>query len=240
MPANLGYDDGARSYVRRLGLGNRFVPPVYPCSVGSCKINMQSWTATGCYVGIFDDDGPSGSPGTPLFVDTVSVNAAGWYTVTPLAPIVITDGAFYVCGTAAVSNRISFGIDNRLPLSFRGWEYAGAWVPSVDMIEWDVCANATVYMPVGTKQGSMPHAARAGPVPTIVRGVLYLGPSPFPLPVGEGQEVREWNLLDASGRKIADLHAGANDVRHLVPGVYFARRATGEGRVANSKVIVTR
>jgi len=230
MPANLGYDNGAQSYVRRLGLGNRFAPPVYPCSVGSCRINMQSWTATDCYVGIFDDDGPNGSPGTPLFVDTVSVNAAGWYTVTPLAPIVITDGAFHVCGTAAISNRISFGTDNRLPLSFQGWEYAGAWVPSVDMIEWDVCANATVYMPVGTKQGSIFDIARARPVPTIVHGVLWL-PRHMTESFDDSDRAPRPVLLDISGRKMLDLGPGPNDVCALAPGVYFVRSATGVAKV---------
>ncbi len=28
-------------------------------------------------------------------------------------------------------------------------------------------------------------------------------------------------LLDASGRRVIDLHPGSNDVRHLTPGVYF-------------------
>ncbi|MFO7675426.1 MAG: hypothetical protein R6X12_03810 [bacterium] len=66
--------------------------------------------------------------------------------------------------------------------------------------------------------------------PTIVRGVLHLRPSPFPLPVGEGQEVRGRSLLlDAAGRKVMDLAPGENDVRRLARGVYFIRRQdTGE------------
>jgi len=68
---------------------------------------------------------------------------------------------------------------------------------------------------------------------TVVRGVLWLAPASSPKPQAS-------SLLDAAGRQVLDLRPGPNDVRHLVPGVYFARRATGEGRVANSKVIVTR
>ena len=39
-----------------------------------------------------------------------------------------------------------------------------------------------------------------------------------------------------------DLHPGPNDVRHLSPGVYFVREASGVGREASSvrKVILTR
>jgi len=78
---------------------------------------------------------------------------------------------------------------------------------------------------------------------TIVRGVLYLPPSPFPLPVGEGQEVRRRSLLlDISGRTVLSLSPGRNDVSRLSPGVYFVRRAYGVGREASAvtKVVVAR
>jgi YVTN family beta-propeller protein len=53
--------------------------------------------------------------------------------------------------------------------------------------------------------------------PSIVRGVLVLPASPRP-------RVSESTcLLDACGRKVMDLRPGANDVRHLSPGVYFVR-----------------
>jgi len=32
-------------------------------------------------------------------------------------------------------------------------------------------------------------------------------------------------LLDISGRKVLDLHSGANDVSRLAPGVYFVLEA---------------
>jgi len=69
---------------------------------------------------------------------------------------------------------------------------------------------------------------------TIVRSVLLiprsLDPS-IPCP-----------LLDISGRRVLDLHVGANDISHLSPGVYFVRKASGVKREASgvTKVIVTR
>jgi hypothetical protein len=51
--------------------------------------------------------------------------------------------------------------------------------------------------------------------PTIVRGVLLMAGTR-----DEGQGTRD-ELLDISGRKVMDLHPGANDVRMLAPGVYF-------------------
>ncbi len=66
--------------------------------------------------------------------------------------------------------------------------------------------------------------------PTVVRGVLHLedrGPR-----TGDRAE-----LLDATGRKVLDLHVGANDVGVLAPGVYsVSERPAGSVR----KVIVAR
>ena len=42
-------------------------------------------------------------------------------------------------------------------------------------------------------------------------------------------------LLDISGRKVADMHPGANDIRHLAPGVYFLRQ---EKDNTTAKVVV--
>ena len=53
--------------------------------------------------------------------------------------------------------------------------------------------------------------------PTIVHGVLFLPPPTFTL---------HSSLFSLSGEKVLDLHAGANDVRALAPGVYFARAAS--------------
>ena len=51
-------------------------------------------------------------------------------------------------------------------------------------------------------------------------------------------------MLDISGRKVLDLRPGPNDVRALVPGVYFVREGAGRseqgGGVGIRKVVVTR
>jgi hypothetical protein len=238
LPANLSYDGGtARNYVVRPGLGNRFVPPVYPCSVISCRINAKATSTTDCPLGIFDDDGPGGGPGTVLFMDTVFVTAAGWYTVTPPAPVVIADGAFFVCGTTESTIQLSFGADSTKPLSFQGWEYTGVWAPSRDMAVRDVCANATVSGPVSILEAT-PGAERqpTNVGATIVRGVLDLSEAKGDRRMAKGV------LLDAVGRKVLDLHAGANDVRSLAPGIYFVleRSAVSGERSAVTKVVIQR
>jgi hypothetical protein len=67
---------------------------------------------------------------------------------------------------------------------------------------------------------------------TIVHGVLVLGA------VGSRQNTEYGaQLLDISGRKVLDLHPGANDVSRLSPGVYFVREAQAQ---AVRKVVIAR
>jgi len=78
------------------------------------------------------------------------------------------------------------------------------------------------------------------PTATVCRGVLHLRPSPFPLPEGEGREDGAV-LLAAMGRKVLDLAPGANNVRHLAPGVYFVREEGSRGASERvRKVVVSR
>jgi len=73
---------------------------------------------------------------------------------------------------------------------------------------------------------------KASGVPTVVRGVLVLGA------VDSRQNaVDRAELLDAAGRRVLDLHNGANDVRVLAPGVYFVRDV---GAAGAEKVVVQR
>jgi hypothetical protein len=85
------------------------------------------------------------------------------------------------------------------------------------------------------------------PLVTIIHNVLVLGA------VGGRQNTayraapsdggRCGQLLDAAGRKVADLQPGANDVRALAPGIYFVRSepsAVSRQPSAVTKVVVTR
>jgi len=75
---------------------------------------------------------------------------------------------------------------------------------------------------------------RVTKLPTLIRGVLWLPPA-------SSQKPQAASLLDISGRKVLDLHPGANDVSRLVPGVYFVRAVSGELlAVGGQKVVLTR
>ncbi len=66
---------------------------------------------------------------------------------------------------------------------------------------------------VGVEQGANRRPAGPRTAATLVRGVL-------PMAEGEGRTA-SGELLDALGRRVMELHPGANDVRHLAPGVYL-------------------
>ena len=53
--------------------------------------------------------------------------------------------------------------------------------------------------------------------------------------VGEAQAA----VFDRSGRRVADLHKGDNDVGRLAPGVYFVREAQAQAQTVR-KVVITR
>jgi YVTN family beta-propeller protein len=81
----------------------------------------------------------------------------------------------------------------------------------------------------GMEESFKPQAAGLKPAPTIVCGVLFLQEASSPKPQAA-------SMLDISGRKVLDLHPGANDVRALAPGVYFVREAQAQ---AVRKVVLT-
>jgi hypothetical protein len=243
MPAMLTYDGGTSTITKYWnapgGNGNRFVPPVYPCSVASARVymNMVAVASTPT-IGIFDDNGPGGGPGDTLYLDTVSVSTAAWDSVTPPSPVVINDGAFFVCALSDVGGEPSFGMDSVPPLSLQGWEFTGVWSPSRET-KLDVMANATISGPVGIFEDLQPT-----PAPAPAR--IDANPNPF----GSKTTIRLLNptglekgleLYDATGSIVRTLELSRGqamlDGRLLADGIYFARVTGTEAPVA--KVIVT-
>jgi hypothetical protein len=71
---------------------------------------------------------------------------------------------------------------------------------------------------LGVEEGRRPTVNHSGPAATMAHGVLMLGAADSRQNTGYRAE-----LLDAVGRKVADLHPGANDVSRLAPGAYVLR-----------------
>jgi hypothetical protein len=113
---------------------------------------------------------------------------------------------------------------------------------SVHMVGDQNSTNDCVRLPLhvvagsGVEESPKLQASSHKLLPTIVSNVLNLG-----VDSRQYSAYRE-DLLDATGRRVAELHSGANDVSRLAPGVYFIRdegRGAGdEGRVR--KVVLQR
>jgi hypothetical protein len=83
---------------------------------------------------------------------------------------------------------------------------------------------------LGIEERSTTYAECVTPNATIIRGVLNLQSAIYNLK-------SEITLLDITGRKVANLKSGANDIRHLAPGVYFVRHKENN---QTRKVVVMR
>jgi hypothetical protein len=101
--------------------------------------------------------------------------------------------------------------------------------------------NGKVYFDrsdwTGINEQAEGRRVRAEPgIPTIVGGTLRLGQNGDRPSSGGTVPV----LLDITGRKVMDLQPGANDIRHLTPGIYFVRPAESGARSAVTKVVIQR
>ncbi|HTW91926.1 MAG TPA: SBBP repeat-containing protein [bacterium] len=95
-------------------------------------------------------------------------------------------------------------------------------------------ALTILYGTTSAAQEPRPPATNRPPrIATVVRGALCLPATSSPKP-----QAATW-LLDATGRRVATLRAGANDVSWLAPGVYFVRVAQ-DGAQTVRKVVLTR
>jgi hypothetical protein len=102
---------------------------------------------------------------------------------------------------------------------------------------WDLYGSY-IYA-VGVEEGNKPQATSSKLRPTIVRGVLFLPRDGLGTRSGlsDNPVMSRAALLDISGRKVLDLHPGANDVSRLAPGVYFIREVQAQ---ALRRVVITR
>jgi hypothetical protein len=123
------------------------------------------------------------------------------------------------------------GTGSRLFLSYQGW----AGTVGDRLYNSQRVWGKMDPTPGGIEEQQQPAVRSSQPSATIVRGVLFLGDCP------RTGTVPKAVLLDAAGRKVADLRTGANDVSDLAPGVYFVRAVSRKlSAVSCSKVVIAR
>lgn len=140
---SLGWNGGAG------GVGMYFKPPIYPCRITASKMMMTSVTTStySCYMKIYDDNGPGGSPGTLL--DSVAVLSSqiltsGVTTVPVGSNVVIASGGVYLLWDMAGVGA-QMGEDLTPPFSYQTYEvFANLWSQYRDVATQDFCLGLDI------------------------------------------------------------------------------------------------
>jgi hypothetical protein len=142
---------------------------------------------------------------------------------------VLHDGAVVSYAEEQSHPALGCGNGGRTLLVYQGWAGNVGGKPYNTVRIWGkMDPNPGVEETMNDERGTMHVAA------SIVGGKLFL-------PEASSRKPQATSLLDISGRKVMDLKPGANDVRHLAPGVYFVRAVSRElSAVSCRKVVVTR
>ena len=138
-------------------------------------------------------------------------------------------GSSYAVGEASpVSDPTYFLTRREFPVDVPVWHTRSAVARGEDTVV--TVAMAWIDSMAGVAEETPNAEVRMTNAATIVRGALFLPRDMTGLP-GNPDRIPRPTLLDATGRRIMELMPGANDVRHLAPGVYFVRGPkTGDGR----------
>jgi len=205
--------------------------------ITTAYFNIFSFTATGpAYIWILPDDG-TGHPdeANPLAGDTLTITSDGWKTVdfSNANVNIAAYDKFWIVEIHAIQSTFAFGMDQSIPLSYRGWEYTGGLAPDRDrelsdiMIKFDGEASA-----LGVDDEN------------ITPSVFSLSqnyPNPFNARTNIAFTIdRESDvsiaIYNITGQKVTDLsghfEAGKNmvkwDASEVASGVYFYRVSTDD------------
>ncbi len=135
-PYEISYDDGtADEYTiwaaRNGAVAVRFTPVGYPATVIGGRLNVgdgsfpanANFIGSEMAVGVIDDDGANGMPGTVLDSVVVPVDNYGWVEFANVLDATIADGDFYLVmwqlGTS--TNSAPIAIDNEQPIVYRSY-----------------------------------------------------------------------------------------------------------------------
>jgi len=170
---------------------------------------------------------PAGSPAAftvdPPWWELVAV----WVSDRSGNPDIFSRCAFYPWDDAYVDS--SPAVDGSPAVTVMGLTQVWCIWQSNRTGNWDIFGS--FLYSVGMEESRQPTAGVSRPAATVVVGVLSLQ-------VDSRQHTAyRAELLDISGRKVLDLHPGANDVSRLAPGVYFVR---GPSTAGVQRVILAR
>ncbi|TES92483.1 MAG: T9SS type A sorting domain-containing protein [Candidatus Cloacimonadota bacterium] len=226
------------------GWGQEFEPPQYPIKIDSVMVTIASPNGVNCPVLFMDDDGPNGSPGTILYVDTIWIPASGffdYYTISIPSPACsIYSGKFYVGWIQLGDTFPRNTLEQNGPFSRRCWEFTGSWAPyrERDGAEFLIRTYTSSIQGVsegiiGTKTYSL-SLLPVNPNPVKENARIY-----YALPNEADVSLKVYNLLGQEVRTLVNekqktgSHWVTFDTKNskgnpLPQGVYFYRLTVGD------------
>lgn len=239
LPQELKYDDGLADDTRSWtgdssGFGIEFQLPE-AVHVTNGRFYINGFTAAGnAWAWIFPDNGGHHPDLTRLLAaDTLAVSDTGWFTADFSAANLqfSPNEIFYFVVLHAIQSTISFGMDNTVPLSNRGWEYTGGMAPdrnrSVSNIMFRVNAQTGT---LGVDEGNTPKSfslAQNYPNPFNAQTNIR-----FSLQKQSDVSICIYNITGQMVEKINGTYPAGDNVvtwnaSDKASGVYFYRVAAG-------------
>lgn len=249
----IAYDDGAVhtwwcSDKDSFGAAVKFTPREYPCDVYGGRAPIHYDMGTQIYVRVFDDDGPSGHPGTMLSearCNGVPHNADSSFKEYDFAgPVTVDSGDFYVCFWQKSYFNLVFASDAAMNYAPRQWWFLPpqGWCTPYGMDAADQLIRAVVNYP-GT--GIVEEVS--GLRPAVSSPQFAIEPNPcrgtFSICAQAGKPER-LEIRDAAGRLVSSLALRGSaradfDLRDLPDGLYFVQLET-DAQTACAKLILQR
>jgi hypothetical protein len=215
--------------------------------ITNAYFNLNGFTTSGpAYIWVLPDDG-TGHPdeANSLAGDTMTITSDGWKTVNFTADNIniAAYDKFWVVVLHALQGTFAFGMDQTVPLSYRGWEYTGGLAPDRDRSLSDIMIKVDAEeAQTGIDDGDL--------APTAF-SLSQNYPNPFNARTNiafsiENESDVAIGIYNLTGQKVADLsgHFGTGenivswDASEVASGVYFYRLNVGDNTQTRKMVLL--
>ena len=247
----IAYDDGTHrtwwcSDRDSFGAAVKFTPREYPCQIVGTRAEINHDGGNQIYLRIYDDDGPTGLPGTILYnelrSDIPPRTQPGFKDYDLTGPVEITSGDFYVCFFQKNVWDMVFGSDQVFDsISRQFWYFPDlGWQTPSGMDAADHLIRAKVNYGVGIEEIGYDNI-----------NLFKISPNPsfgqFQVMVPYNMKSAQLEIYDICGLKVKELsinrpsahNSQIIDLNKFSAGIYFIRLNSG-GYHYVQKVVIQR
>ncbi len=236
----IAYDDGTHriwwcSDRDSFGAAVKFTPREYPCEIVGSRAEINYDDGTQIYLRIYDDDGPTGLPGTILYnelrLDIPHRLQPGFKDYDLTSSVEIPSGDFYICFFQKNVWDMVFGSDQVFDsISRQFWYFPDlGWQTPTGMDAADHLIRAKVNYGVGIEE-----------IDYDKINVFKISPNPCFGPlraiIPNNLKSVQLEIYDLSGQRIKEITLCQSttitsyiiDLNEFSPGVYFIRLNSGD------------